>query len=215
MNDALNDYIVLDTETSGLDVFRDKIVELSWLKVVDGEVSAHRSYVVNPGEVSIPENVTQIHGITTEMAEQGTPIREVLTELFMEIGDLPIVGHNIINFDWPLITYPVMRDDPAAPNPMSLMPRLIDTMALYKSTLMGVLQQHGQTHLTFARHVIDARIKGLRFNLKVACEEMGVKPGDGRLHTARYDVEQTYRLLQALIERGMRISLDGSDLNWR
>lgn len=211
----MNDYTVLDTETTGLSVLRDKIVELSWLKVVDGEAGKQRSYVVNPGDVIMPDHVAKIHGITQEMAEQGAPIREVLTELFMDIGEQPVVGHNIINFDWPLITYAVMRDDPAAPNPMSLMPRLIDTMVLYKSTLMGVLQQHGQTHLAFARRVLDARIKGLRFNLKVACEEMGVEPGEGRLHTARYDVQQTHGLLQVLIERGVRISLDGSDLNWR
>ena len=211
----MNDYTVLDTETTGLDVFRDKIVELSWPKVVDGEEVYHRSYVVNPGGVIMPDHVAQIHGITQEMAEQGTPIREVLSERFTDIGDEPIVGQNIISFDWPLITYAVMRDDPAAPNPMGLMPRLIDTMALYKSTLMGALQQHGQTHLAFARYVLDARIKGLRFNLKVACEALGVEPGEGRLHTARYDVQQTHGLLQVLIERGVRMSLDGSDLNWR
>src|SRR5690606_39892214 len=54
-----------DLETTGIDVARDRIVEISILKVFPNGNKESKTWLVNPG-ISIPEHATAVHGITNE-----------------------------------------------------------------------------------------------------------------------------------------------------
>lgn len=56
-----------DVESTGVDVFTDRIVTATVVKVQAGEVLDKRTWLINPG-VEIPEGATAIHGITTGQA---------------------------------------------------------------------------------------------------------------------------------------------------
>lgn len=96
-------YVVLDIETTGLSSINDKITEFGMVKIEHGEIIDTYETFVNP-EVHIPDNITQITGITDEMVENAPKIDEVIPKVLEFVGDLPIVAHNA-NFDIGFIRY--------------------------------------------------------------------------------------------------------------
>lgn len=97
VNRKLNDYIVIDTETTGLSAQKDQIIEISALKVKDGLMMDNYTSLVNPG-IEIPKSSMKIHGITNEMVQNAPTIDEVIPKFLTFIEDKPLVGHNI-SFD--------------------------------------------------------------------------------------------------------------------
>ncbi len=88
--------LIMDTETTGLDVLNDRIVSF-------GAVAAHgtRLYrsrmiddLVDPG-VPIPPSSTAIHGITDEMVAGARAFPEVFAEFQRSVANRVVVGHNI------------------------------------------------------------------------------------------------------------------------
>lgn len=92
------DYVVFDLETTGVDVIKDDIIEISAVKVLGGKVADTFSTLVNPGR-SIPYYATQVNGITDEMVEDAPDIREALADFLAFAGNAVLVGHNIQSFD--------------------------------------------------------------------------------------------------------------------
>ena len=98
------DYVIFDLETTGMSpYYGDRIVEVSAVRVVDHKVLEEFTTLVNPGK-HIPEDVTEIHGITDEMVKDAPKAKEALTKFIDFIGDDILVGHNIKSFDLKFIT---------------------------------------------------------------------------------------------------------------
>ena len=91
-------YVALDLEMTGLSPRKDAILEIGAVKVRDMEVTETYTAMVNPG-FPVPEHVTELTGITTEMAQQGREIHTVLPEFLEFCGQSVILGHNI-GFDF-------------------------------------------------------------------------------------------------------------------
>ena len=94
----IRDYVALDLEMTGLSPRKDAILEIGAVKVRDMEVTETYTAMVNPG-FPVPEHVTELTGITTEMAQQGREIHTVLPEFLEFCGQSVILGHNI-GFDF-------------------------------------------------------------------------------------------------------------------
>lgn len=92
------DYVVFDFETTGTSYFTDDIIEISAVKVRQGQVVDTFSTLVNP-ERSIPYAATAVNGITDDMVADAPLIREALADFIEFIGDDVLVGHNIQSFD--------------------------------------------------------------------------------------------------------------------
>ena len=86
--------VVLDTETTGLEASKHKIIEVGCVEIVDREITGreYRSYV-NPQREMDPE-ATKVHGITTEQL-QGEPVFSAIADdLLAFIDGDPLVIHN-------------------------------------------------------------------------------------------------------------------------
>lgn len=99
-------WLAIDTETTGVDVFADRVVEVAAVLVhSDGTLGDTYTAIVNPG-VEVPEEAAAVHGITTgRTLDEGLPPAAVLTELADRIfahGHRPVVMFNA-RFDWPLL----------------------------------------------------------------------------------------------------------------
>ena len=79
----IRDYVALDLEMTGLSPRKDAILEIGAVKVRDMEVTETYTAMVNPG-FPVPEHVTKLTGITTEMAQQGREIHTVLPALILD-----------------------------------------------------------------------------------------------------------------------------------
>lgn len=90
-------YVVIDLETTGLDPYWDKIIEVSGIRIKDGNVIDKYTSLVNPG-YEIDEFITELTGITNDMLASAPKINDVLPLYLDFIGTDIVVGHNV-NFD--------------------------------------------------------------------------------------------------------------------
>ena len=102
LNTFADDYVVFDLETTGMSDAADKIVEISAIKVRAREPVEEFSSLVNPG-CHISSWASAVNGIYDHMVENEPGIEEVLPGFVEFIGDLPLVGHNIVSFDMKFI----------------------------------------------------------------------------------------------------------------
>ena len=94
-----NTYVVFDTETTGFNAAgEDQMIEIGAVKVRDGEVVDTFSELINPG-IPVPERITELTGITTEMVEDKPGIENVLPQFIEFAGNDMILGHNV-RFDY-------------------------------------------------------------------------------------------------------------------
>lgn len=94
--------VVFDLETTGMNINKDRIVEICLLKILPNENEELRTYLVNPG-IPIPPEVTEIHGITDEKVKNKPGFKEIANELNNFLKDCDFGGFNSNKFDFPLL----------------------------------------------------------------------------------------------------------------
>ena len=94
----INNYIALDIETTGLNPANDKIIEIGMAKVENGVITGKYQQLINP-QRPIDERITKLTGINDSMVENAPVINDIIQEIIDFIGELPILGHNVI-FDY-------------------------------------------------------------------------------------------------------------------
>ncbi len=99
-----------DLETTGTNVAKDKIVEISILKIFPNGNKESRTWLVNP-EVTIPESVIAIHGISNEKVANEPTFKELSKEIHRMIKDSDLGGFNSNRFDIPLLAEEMLRAD--------------------------------------------------------------------------------------------------------
>ncbi len=92
-----NEFIVFDIETTGLSVANCGITEIGAVKIQGGRVLARYNTFVNPG-MPIPQNITELTGITDEMVADAPGIEKAIPDFLDFVGDRLLIAHNA-NFD--------------------------------------------------------------------------------------------------------------------
>lgn len=87
-------FIVLDTETTGLDPAQDRVVQLALVGVRGQTVVPLLNRLVNPGR-PIPARATAIHGFTDAMVADAPSLRDIGRDILRYIRQVPVVvAHN-------------------------------------------------------------------------------------------------------------------------
>lgn len=97
-----------DLETTGVDVAKDRIVEISIFKVYPNGTKESKTWLVNP-EMKIPFQVSQIHGITDEKVANEPTFKELASQVYAMIKDSDLAGFNSDRFDIPLLAEELLR----------------------------------------------------------------------------------------------------------
>lgn len=97
-----------DLETTGVDVAKDRIVEISIFKVYPNGNKESKTWLVNP-EMKIPFQVSQIHGITDEKVANEPTFKELSGQIYNMIKDADLAGFNSDRFDIPLLAEELLR----------------------------------------------------------------------------------------------------------
>jgi DNA polymerase III epsilon subunit family exonuclease len=171
--------VVLDLETTGLDVFRDRIVQIGAVRVVDGRVRPTETFatLVNPA-VPIPPASTAIHGIDDAAVRSAPLFADIQPDLDAFIGDAVVVGQSV-GFDLAILLRETRRIG-ARWRP----PHFLDTKLLY-ATLRDDPRDRSLDELTTA------------LGITIAHRHTAL---DDALATAEIFV----RLLSLLAEKGVR-----------
>ena len=132
--------IVLDTETTGLDYTREKMVEFAAVRLENGKIKGEFQTLINP-EQHIRKSSIAVHGITQEMVKDAPTEAEAMPKILEFIGDAPIVAHNAI-FDHSFINEACLRVfGKKFENPR------IDSQMMFKE-IAPELESHGLEALT-------------------------------------------------------------------
>jgi DNA polymerase-3 subunit epsilon len=97
-----------DLETTGINITKDRIVEISILKVNPDGSEEKKTWLVNP-EMPIPEVVVAVHGITNEKVANELTFKELAKEINSWIKDADLGGFNSNRFDIPLLAEEMLR----------------------------------------------------------------------------------------------------------
>lgn len=111
MNLSLKKPIVFfDLETTGINIAKDRIVEISVFKAFPNKSTESKTWLVNP-TIPIPAEVTQVHGISNEDVANAPTFKEIAHDIktIMEGSDL--AGYNSNKFDIPLLAEEFLRVD--------------------------------------------------------------------------------------------------------
>lgn len=101
--------VVMDGETTGLDVAQDRLVSLALLRLHGGRAFPQQAMdrLVNP-QTAIPRSATAVHGITNHVVEQAPPVAALLPDVRDFIAGKAVIGHNI-GFDLALLAAEAAR----------------------------------------------------------------------------------------------------------
>lgn len=100
--------VFFDLETTGINIAKDRIVEISILKIFPNGTQESKTWLVNP-EIEIPEEAIAIHGITNEKVVTEPTFKELASEINKMIADSDLAGFNSNRFDIPLLAEEFIR----------------------------------------------------------------------------------------------------------
>lgn len=97
-----------DLETTGIHIVKDRIVEISILKLFPNGTRKQQTWLVNP-EMPIPEEATAVHGISNEKVASEPTFKQIAHEIYNWIKDADLAGFNSDRFDIPMLIEELLR----------------------------------------------------------------------------------------------------------
>lgn len=164
--------VVFDLETTGLDLVKDRIIQISYIKVWPDGREERENFLVNP-EVHIIPLITNLTGISDEDVKDKPTFKQLAQKLRDEFSGCDFAGFNSNHFDIPLLAEEFLR---AGIDFDFSKCRLIDAQTIF--------------------HKMERR--NLAAAYKFYCGRR--MDEDFEAHRADQDTEATYRVLQAELD---------------
>ena len=165
--------IVFDLETTGLDLVKDRIIQISYIKVSPDGSEERVNQFVNP-EQPIPQAIVDITGITNEQVAQAPTFKELAPKFNAAFTGCDFAGFNSNHFDIPMLAEEFIR---AGIDFDFSKCRLIDALTIF--------------HKMERRNLAAA----YKFYVGRKMEE------DFQAHLADQDTEATYLVLQGQLDK--------------
>ncbi len=100
--------VFFDLETTGVDTAKDRIVEVSMIKIMPDGEEIVRTRRINP-QMHIPEQATAIHGITDEDVKDAPTFAQVAKSMVQFIEGCDFGGFISYRFDLPMLVEEFLR----------------------------------------------------------------------------------------------------------
>ena len=187
-------YIFFDTETTGLpkdyeapytdiDNF-PRLVQLAWIVYEDTRVVSRKNKIIKPIGFAIPEEATNVHGISTQSAiEKGQKVEVVLRSFLKDVrGADVLIGHNI-KFDLNIVQSELFRFN--IENDLDQI-EVLDTMLL---------------SVDYCK--IPSKKYGFRYPKLIELYNKLFSKSFDDMHNAMADVKATAKCFWAMLDRGI------------
>ncbi|MCR4853397.1 MAG: 3'-5' exonuclease [Prevotella sp.] len=165
--------VIFDLETTGLDLVKDRIIQISYIKAYPNGEEERKNIFVNPGKQVAPE-ITQLTGITNEMLKDAPTFKSLAKTLAKDFEGCDFAGFNSNHFDIPMLAEEFLR---AGVDYDFTKCRLIDVQTIF--------------------HKMERR--NLAAAYKFYCGRK--MEDDFEAHRADQDTEATWRVLQGELDR--------------
>lgn len=100
--------IVFDLETTGLDFIRDRIIQISYIKVSPDGTEERENLFVNP-EKPIPHEVVELTGITNDDVKDAPTFKTLAPQLSEKFKGCDFAGYNSNHLDIPMLAEEFLR----------------------------------------------------------------------------------------------------------
>jgi len=91
---GFNEFIAFDLETTGLNINKDEIIEISAIKFINGQVDSEFTTLIKPKK-EIPRQIIDLTGISNQMVSEAPFIEDMLDEFISFVDNNILVAHNI------------------------------------------------------------------------------------------------------------------------
>lgn len=98
----------IDLETTGVNIAKDRIVEISILKLLPDQSTEIHTFRVNPG-IHISEEASAIHGIYDEDVKDCPSFKQLAHTIVSLLDHCDLGGYNSSKFDIPLLVEEFLR----------------------------------------------------------------------------------------------------------
>lgn len=123
-------FVVFDFETTGLDAKTCEIIEIGAVKIEGGKIVSTFSTFIKP-TVAIPQEITDLTGITNKMVEDSPSINYVIPDFYKYCYGAGLVAHNI-SFDFGFLSNIAKKMNYNFDNPQ------FDTLNMARQKLLGL-----------------------------------------------------------------------------
>ena len=124
------EFVILDTETTGLNLEKDRILSIGALKLYQGRLKVKEAFEVYVKQEHFSKDSVPIHGLLQESVSHQISEKTAVEMLRAYIGEAIIIGHHI-RFDMEVLRRAFLRHD------LTPIPNLcLDTGMLYRKTLL-------------------------------------------------------------------------------
>ena len=100
--------VIFDLETTGLDLVKDRVIQLSYIKVYPDGHEERGDEIINP-EKPIPDEVSQLTGISNDDVKDKPTFKQLASKLCQVFTGSDIAGFNSNHFDVPLLAEEFLR----------------------------------------------------------------------------------------------------------
>ena len=100
--------VIFDLETTGLDMVKDRVIQLSYIKVYPDGREERGNELINP-EKNIDDIITQLTGITNEDVKDKPTFKQIAKKMEAVFSGSDIAGFNSNFFDVPLLAEEFLR----------------------------------------------------------------------------------------------------------
>ena len=110
--------VFFDLETTGVNIAKDRVIELSYYKVFPNGTKEGKTYRVRPTIIDamglettmhIPEQASAVHGITDDDVKDCPTFTEIAREVAAVFEGADLAGYNSNHFDIPLLGEEFLR----------------------------------------------------------------------------------------------------------
>ena len=100
--------VVFDLETTGLDLVKARIIQISYIKVFPDGKEERENKLINPEE-PIPPFITQLTGVTDDDVKDQPTFKEIAPKLAETFTGCDFAGFNSNGYDIPLLAEEFLR----------------------------------------------------------------------------------------------------------
>ena len=100
--------VVFDLETTGLDLVKARIIQISYIKVYPDGKEERENKLINPEE-PIPPFITQLTGVTDDDVKDQPTFKEIAPKLAETFTGCDFAGFNSNGYDIPLLAEEFLR----------------------------------------------------------------------------------------------------------
>jgi DNA polymerase III epsilon subunit family exonuclease len=170
----LQEFVVLDVETTGLQASRQRIIEIAIARFSDGVAASLWESLCNP-ERRVPGYITKLTRIDNDMVAEAPKFAEIAAEVVERLNGAVVIGHNV-EFDLGFLNEELKR---AGQSP--LVNERVDTLALASRLVPGLRKP----------------------TLSAVAQRLGITAGSRTRHRAGPDASLTGAVAVALIEQAI------------